>query len=228
MGPAVLIDGRLAGVVGEGESWRAALARLADGVPAEPVDLSGDPLRFATTAAPAVSVRAMTLADLPAVTTWRDAEHVRRWFPLSVPVTTATIKDQYAPAIAGTTPTRLWTVEAHDHAIGFLQAYRLRDYPEYGLLAPDPDAVGVDFALGDPDAIGRGLGVRMLWHWLPELGQHWPGTTQFFAAPSHRNTASLRMLAKAGFTQGIWFDHPQPDGSVETVVGCTLELARIG
>ena len=48
--------------------------------------------------------------------------------------------------------------------------------------------------------------------------------TLFFAAPDHRNTASLRCLAKAGFVEGIWFDEPQNDGSTATVVGCTLDV----
>jgi hypothetical protein len=30
-----------------------------------------------------------------------------------------------------------------------------------------------------------------------------------------------------GFEQGSWFDEPQRDGSVATVVGCTLDLARV-
>lgn len=224
----VLIDGVHAGRVGDGETWRAALTRLSNGVPAEPVDLSSNPLVFTTKAGPPLAVRPMTRTDLPRLVAWRNAGHVRRWFPSAQPVTAAAIEIQYGLSIAGTTATRLWTVIAHTEPIGFLQAYRLRDYPEFGLLAPDPDAVGCDFALGDPDATGRGIGVRMLWAWLPLLREHWPDAVHVFAAPSHRNTASLRMLAKAGFGTGIWFDHPQQDGSVETVVGCTLDLSRVG
>ena len=54
-----------------------------------------------------------------------------------------------------------------------------------------------------------------------------PGRATYFAAPDHRNAASLRILAKAGFTEGLWFDEPLPDGSVDTVVGCTLDVARV-
>jgi aminoglycoside 6'-N-acetyltransferase len=54
-----------------------------------------------------------------------------------------------------------------------------------------------------------------------------PDATAYFAAPDHRNTASLRMLAKAGFEEGTWFDEPQPDGTVDTVVGCTLDVRRV-
>ena len=54
-----------------------------------------------------------------------------------------------------------------------------------------------------------------------------PEATSYYAAPDHRNVASLRVLAKAGFAQGVWFDEPHADGSSTTVVGCTLDVARV-
>ncbi len=54
-----------------------------------------------------------------------------------------------------------------------------------------------------------------------------PDAVTYFAAPDHRNRASLRILAKAGFTEGTWFDDPQRDGSLHTVVGCTLDVGRV-
>jgi aminoglycoside 6'-N-acetyltransferase len=35
------------------------------------------------------------------------------------------------------------------------------------------------------------------------------------------------MLDKAGFERGVWFDEPRADGSVGTVVGCTLDLPAV-
>ena len=37
----------------------------------------------------------------------------------------------------------------------------------------------------------------------------------------------LVRLAKAGFTQGLWFDEPQENGETTTVVGCTLDVATV-
>ena len=50
----------------------------------------------------------------------------------------------YGPDIDGTTPTRMWVVEVNGRSIGFVQDYRIRDYPEFALLTPDPDAIGLD------------------------------------------------------------------------------------
>ena len=35
------------------------------------------------------------------------------------------------------------------------------------------------------------------------------------------------MLDKLGFARGLWFDEPQRDGRVDTVVGCSLEVRRV-
>jgi aminoglycoside 6'-N-acetyltransferase len=35
------------------------------------------------------------------------------------------------------------------------------------------------------------------------------------------------MLAKSGFVEGLWFDEPGADGSIETVVGCTLDVRKV-
>jgi RimJ/RimL family protein N-acetyltransferase len=121
----------------------------------------------------------------------------------------------------------MWVVEVNGRSVGFVQDYRIGDYPEYALLAPDPEAIGIDYAIGEPAWVGRGLGVRLLWAWMLRARHRLPDATTYFAAPDHRNAPSLRILAKAGFTQGLWFDEPRPDGSVDTVVGCSLDVARV-
>ena len=62
------------------------------------------------------------------------------------------------------------------------------------------------------------------------LGAARPGDVPgrpFFAAPDHRNAASRRVLAKCGFVEGLWFDEPGHHGGVDTVVGCTFNVATV-
>ena len=35
------------------------------------------------------------------------------------------------------------------------------------------------------------------------------------------------MLAKLGAIEGMWFDEPQSDGRVDTVVGCSIDVPRV-
>jgi len=219
----------LTGVIHERESWAAAARRTCASVHGEPVplDLSGEVKHFAIDHDTTVAIRAMSRGDLSDVVRWRQAEHVHRWWVGHGEPTDEAVTRQYGPDIDGMTPTRMWVAEVNGRSLGFVQDYRIRDYPEFALLTPDPEAVGVDYAIGDPSWVGRGLGVRILWEWMARTRHRFPEVTAYFAAPDHRNEASLRMLDKAGFTRGLWFDEPLADGTVGTVVGCTLDVRRV-
>jgi len=222
-------DRELTGTLLPGEPWAAAASRIAAPVDAGPVahDLSGETLRFDVEPDRAVYLRAMTHSDLPALTRWLQAPHVQRWWHNDGDPTTDRVTATYGPRVDGSTPTRMWVVEVNGRSVGFVQDYRIRDYPGFALLTPDPDAVGLDYAIGEPGWAGRGLGVRLLWAWMQDAHRRFPDATSYFAAPHHANAASLRILDKAGFTRGTWFDEPQRDGTTATVVGCTLDVHRV-
>jgi aminoglycoside 6'-N-acetyltransferase len=229
--PVVVHDrGRdLEGQARAGESWAAAARRICAGVHVDPValDLSGTVKRFVVDHDRVVTLRAMTRGDLADVVRWRRSEHVRRWWAGDGEPTPAAVEGRYGPRIDGLTPTRMWVVEVNGRSTGFVQDYRIGDYPEYAVLGPDPGAIGVDYLIGEPAWVGRGIGVRMLWAWAQRARRRFPEAATFFAAPDHRNQASLRVLAKTGFTEGLWFDEPQGDGTVTTMVGCTLAVPLV-
>jgi aminoglycoside 6'-N-acetyltransferase len=192
------------------------------------VDLSGPCAMFACDgeAIPfgSVGFRSMTRADFAEVVRWQREPHVARWWSDEAPDIDGAEK-HYGPALDGTDPTRMWVVELDGRSIGFVQDYRIRDHPEYSLLTGEPDAIGFDYAIGDPSWVDRGIGTRMLWTYLRDVVRpHYPEALTFFAAPDHRNKGSLRVLEKLGFTEGLWFDEPQADGRVDTVVGCSLDV----
>ncbi len=219
----------LAGVVRPEESWAAAARRTCASMHVEPVaeDLSGAVKHFVVDHDLRVAVRAMTHGDLPSMARWRQSPHVQRWWEHDGEPTAEAIQREYGSCIDGNTPTRLWVAEVNGRSVGFVQDYRIGDYPDYAVLGPDPDAVGVDYAIGEVEWTGRGLGGRILWAWMLRSRRRFPQVATYFAAPDHRNAASLRMLDKLGFTQGLWFDRPRADGSADTVVGCSLDVRRV-
>jgi aminoglycoside 6'-N-acetyltransferase len=107
-------------------------------------------------------------------------------------------------------------VEVNGRSAGFVQDYRLAD-----------GSVGVDYLVGEPHLVGQGVGTSMLWMWLQGARRRYRDATTCFAAPDHRNEASLRLLDKVGFERGTWYDEPQGDGTTSTLVGCSLDLARV-
>jgi aminoglycoside 6'-N-acetyltransferase len=219
----------LGGVVRDGESWAAAARRTCASLHSDPVplDLSGEVKRFVIDHDRRVALRAMTRGDLPDVARWLSAEHVRRWWHELQQPTLDSVTEHYGGRIDGMEPTRMWVVEVNGRSVGFCQDYRLRDHPDFAALTPDPEAVGVDYAIGEAHLVGRGVGPVMLWAWLASAHRRYADVTSYFAAPDHRNEASLRMLDKVGFVRGTWFDEPQRDGSTATMVGCTLDVRQV-
>jgi RimJ/RimL family protein N-acetyltransferase len=220
----------LTGHVHDGESLRATAIRLVDehGQPsAEPVatDLSGQEALFSAEPRPLIGFRPMATADLDQVMAWQARPHVARWYRVDDPATSAV---RYRDAIEGRDPTRMWVMEVNGRSAGFVQDYRIGDHPEYAIATGAPDAIGFDYAIGERHLVGRGIGTQVLWRFLCDVVRpSHPEAAVFFAAPDHRNAASLRVLDKLGFTRGVWFDERQPDGSVDTVVSCTLDVRRV-
>jgi RimJ/RimL family protein N-acetyltransferase len=214
--------------VPSGTGWAAYADRLADGAgPVLAVDLSGDPLRFAVDDQHRLAVRSMTAGDFPDVSRWVSAAHVARWWDRHR--TVEEVAAYYGPAVRGEEPTRMWVWEVNGRSVGFAQDYRIADHPDYALLCGRPDAVGFDYAIGEPTWVGRGLGTSLLWVFLRDLvAPAYPGVRELFAAPDHRNVASRRVLAKLGAVEGLWFDEPESDdGPAGTVVGCSLDVAQV-
>jgi RimJ/RimL family protein N-acetyltransferase len=174
-----------------------------------------------------IAFRPMTRADFPDVVTWQSRPHVARWWSTDAP-DVAGAEQHYGPALDGDDPTRMWVVEVNGRSVGMVQDYRVGDHPDWSLLTAKPDAVGFDYLIGDPSRVGSGVGTRMLWSYLRDVVRpHYRGAGELFAAPDHRNGASLRVLDKLGFVRGLWFDEPRTDGGVDTLVGCTLDVERV-
>jgi len=209
------------------ESWARAADRLAEGIgPVLAVDLSGDPLRFMTDDEHRFAMRPMTEGDLPDVTRWINAPHVARWWDDHR--SPGQVAAHYGPGIRGEDAVRYWIWEVNGRSVGFSQDYRIADHPEFALLCGRPDAIGFDYVIGEAAFVDRGLGTKLLWVFLRDIVvPAYDGCSEVFAAPDHRNVRSLRVLAKLGATQGMWFDEPQSDGGVDTVVGCSIDAQRV-
>ncbi|MDN5805080.1 MAG: GNAT family N-acetyltransferase [Microlunatus sp.] len=173
-----------------------------------------------------LAFRRMSEDDVPSVIRWQQSAHAAPWFGSSSPDLTSAIA-RYRPRLDGTEPVRMWVVQVDGRPAGYLQDYRLGDRPDAARYG-DPNAAGFDYLLGEPDLIQHGVGTRMVWEFCRDvLHRDYPDAAHFVAAPNHRNHRSRRVLAKCGFTEGLWIDEPAPPGEPpETEVVCSLDVAH--
>ena len=211
------------------ESWAEAADRLAAGIgPVLAVDLSGDPLRFQVDDEHRFALRPMTEGDLADVTRWINAPHVVAVVGRE-PVARSRSPPTTARGSAVRTPSGTGSGRSTAARSGFCQDYRIADHPEYALLCGRPDAIGFDYVIGEAAFVDRGLGTSLLWVFLRDIVvPAYDGATELFAAPDHRNARLAARAGQAGRDRGrCGSTSRSPDGRVDTVVGCSIDVQRV-
>jgi RimJ/RimL family protein N-acetyltransferase len=143
--------------------------------------------------------RPMKLDDLPLMHRWVNTPHVREWWD-ALPTFDAVVTN-YAPRVLGKEPTRSFVVEAGSRPVGYIQSYRITDYPDYArYLGSDDCAAGVDLFVGEAEFVGHGAGQAILREFLRTVvfADEWP--TECLIGPEIENHRAIRSYQKAGFS----------------------------
>src|SRR5690348_9127907 len=146
---------------------------------------------------PCVQFRPMSLDDLPTMHRWVNAAHVREWWdPLP---TLDSVAAKYSPRILGKEPTRSFIIESSRMPIGYVQTYRIADYPDYAqYLGVSDDAAGVDLFVGEPKYMGLGLGSQLLREFLERIVFSDGSVAECIIGPDVRNLRAIRCYEKVG------------------------------
>jgi len=134
--------------------------------------------------------------------------------------TLAAIEAKYGPRVDGTEPTEVFVAEADGEPVGLIQRYRIRDYPDWEravqIAAVPMDAVGIDYLLGDPALIGRGLGGQIIREFVQATWRQLPDASAIAVSVQQANRQSWRALEKAGFRRAweglLESDDPSDEG----------------
>ena len=175
-----------------------------------------------------VSLRAMGMGDLAAVARWLSQSHVREWWR-GGDASDDAVRDEYAPAIAGEAPTALFVIEHQRRAVGMMQCYRIADYPPWAatlrVACDASNAAGIDYLIGEPDAVGLGIGTAAITQFVPIVFARWPEVDAIVVAMQQGNPASWRALEHAGFRR-VWQGCLDSDDPSDTGPGYVYELER--
>jgi aminoglycoside 6'-N-acetyltransferase len=144
-----------------------------------------------------VRLRPLEEDEFPLVARWLSIPHVARWFLAGSSVEREL--DDLREGAAGSPPVHVLTVLEGDEPIGWCQWYLCAVDPGWAAdMGAEPGDVGIDYAIGDPARVGRGIGTELVAALVDAARAEHPGCT-VTAAPDARNVASRRVLEKNGF-----------------------------
>lgn len=148
------------------------------------------------------------LADLHA---WLSAPQVARWW--GPPPPAAELEAKYLPAGPPENLTRFYVALLDGRPIGLVQTYRWGDHPEEARgIGASPNTAGLDYLIGDPELIGRGIGPLVLGRFLERFVWSDPRTIGVMTSVPVENRRSWRCLEKLGFTRGSAREVPGESG----------------
>lgn len=173
-----------------------------------------------------VTFRALREADFPQVRDWLSRPHVAEWWGRdsgglagvgNAAPTLAAVEVWYRPLLVATSKTQNYIVLLDGVAIGLVQTYRLRDYPDYAACIGIDEGSGLDLFIGELDHVGRGVGPLVVAAFARDVVLGLQGMDICVASPDPRNLRSLRAFEKAGFERRQTFTVPGI-GTRETLV----------
>jgi aminoglycoside 6'-N-acetyltransferase len=122
---------------------------------------------------------------------------------------------KYGPCIDGDDPTELFVISEADRPVGMIQRYQINDEPDwlpvFDGITDVTAAAGIDYLIGEPDAVGRGIGTAVIAAFTAMVFA-WRPVTSIVVTVQQANIGSWRILEKAGFSR-IWsgeLDSPDP------------------
>ena len=165
-----------------------------------------------------ITFRRLTEADFPLLQGWLAQPYVARWW--NHDSSAEGVARDFGPVARGEEPSEDLLALDDGRPVGLVQRSRLVDYPEYrdefaAVVDDVPDgAVTIDYLIGDPERVGRGLGSAMIATIVARTWDEHPAAPSLLVAVVAANVGSWRALEKAGFTR-VGEGPMEPDNPVD-------------
>ncbi|MEU6562506.1 GNAT family N-acetyltransferase [Nocardia nova] len=152
-------------------------------------------------AVPRIAWRPLTPDDFALLGAWLAAPHVRRWW--NHESDPRSIDRDFGPTVRGEVLAEDLLVTADGDPVGLVQRIRWGDWPDYldevrPLAEVPAEAISLDYLIGDPGRVGRGLGSAVLRAMLAATWIDRPSAPAVVIPVAAANSASWRALEKAG------------------------------
>ncbi|MFI5664089.1 GNAT family N-acetyltransferase [Streptomyces sp. NPDC051684] len=155
--------------------------------------------------------------DFPLLKSWLEQPHVARWWNHETSI--EAVSRVFGPAARGEEPSEDLLVHLDGSPIGLVQRCRLSDYPEYlaelaAVVEVPFGAMTIDYLIGEPQQVGRGLGTQMVRSVVRATWDDHPDAPCVLVPVPTANRASWRVLEKAGLRR-VAEGELEPDNPVD-------------
>jgi aminoglycoside 6'-N-acetyltransferase len=169
-----------------------------------------------------VTFRPVTGDDFGLIARWLAEPHVARWWAHET--TPEAVERDFGPTLRGEEPNEdlvalLDDGPAGSRPLGLCQRSFWHSYPdevtEYApFVGVPPDAMTIDYLVGGPDDVGRGLGSALVRALADDTLAAHPACGQLLVPVAAGNVTSQRVLEKAGF-RFVTAARAEPDNPVD-------------
>jgi len=137
--------------------------------------------------------------DLPRIYSWLEEPHVREFYHRKTLPSWEEMNEKYRQRLDPAWPTRCF-LSCLDHPIGYIQVYRIADYPEYAAMIGETEGISIDLFIGELEYVGRGWGRRILMQFLDEVAPHlFPNENICWIHHEPANQRAVHASKAAGF-----------------------------
>lgn len=172
-----------------------------------------------------VTLRLLTVHDLPMLHGWLNRPHIVEWWggEAERPTLDEVLHD-YDPERRAAERVTAYIAMLGDEPIGYCQSYVAMGSGEgWWEDETDPGVRGIDQSLADPARLGQGLGTRLVSALVAHLFAD-PAVTKIQTDPAPHNARAIRCYEKAGFvSQGLI---TTPDGPALYMVQTRADFER--
>ncbi len=175
-----------------------------------------------------ITFRRLRREDFPRLGQWLAQPHVARWW--NHETSAEAVERDFGASADGAEPNQDWLARLGREPVGLLQYSWYRDYPDYrrelaAVVEVPERAAGLDYLIGDPDRIGRGLGPAMISAFVTRVWSRDPEVSCLLVPVVAANRRSWRALQKAGFTV-VASGELEPDNPVDDREHVVLRIDR--
>lgn len=147
---------------------------------------------------PRLEYRPLRRSDFPLLHRWLNTPHVTAFWPREPP-TPDDLERKYGPRVEGRGGVRVFLFEAAGRPLGLAQCFRWADRPQREFPVRPAGAASIDFLVGEPDALGGGLGSAAFGGFVDVVFGLYPDADVLVGYPHRDNAAFQRVLRKAGY-----------------------------